>query len=108
MNSVSGAGDVADRMRRPPVRLLWFSAAFAALAVFAHVPAIRMANLVGYVSGTILTISAVAAFRRVEARESADPWYAPEPGLRYVAVAVLVVGLAAAGCHIWYLSEVRP
>jgi hypothetical protein len=77
--------------------------ALASLALF--VSEGHASHLIGYALGTVLTILAVADFRRTDARRSASPLYSPVPWMNYLAVAVLLVGIGCGIGHIYYLAQ---
>ena len=104
----STADDVGARLIKPP-RTSWAIALFAAvIAVVAHVFASQVANLVGYLAGTVVPILGVSAYRRENARRSSSGWYSPEPLRDKSTFVILAVGIGAASFHIWYLSEITP
>ena len=78
------------------------------MSLLAHLPGVHIANIVGYISGTFIAITAIALYRREDARRSTNPWYSPVPRYNIYSYAILVVGLLSATAHIWYLSEIVP
>lgn len=90
-----------------PVRLLGLAVATAAASVLALAIEGQAAHLVGWLSGSILTILAVSLFRVRDVRASTSPWYSPQRYPDLLAIAVLVIGLVSAGFHAYYFATVQ-
>lgn len=104
-DSGSGGGVDAGELVKPPALRLLIGAVCALTSLALFVSEGHASHLVGYALGTVLTILAVADFRRTDARRSASPLYSPVPWLNYAAVAVLLVGIGCGIGHIYYLAQ---
>jgi len=91
----------------PPIVPLIVGAVTAAASTLLLVRTDETAHLAGWATGSMVTILAVALFRRGDIRASSSPYYSPRPVRERVAVVVLVIGFVAAVAHAYYLATGR-
>ncbi len=83
---------------------LWAGVAAVVVSLLAQVPGTRAAHWVGYVLGSFVTILLVALYRRTDRRASSSPWYSPRPTLDRVAFTALLLGVASAVLHAYFIA----
>lgn len=63
-----------------------------------------VANIIGYVTGALLTVGLVVGFAQIDARRRMNPYYRPAQGMRVMSVVALVLGIGAAVAHAIYVA----
>ena len=63
--------------------------------------------LSGYVIGALAVAATAVAFRSIDRVRRRSPRFVSTPGLSQVVVAALVVGIAMAAIHAFYLAQNR-
>lgn len=101
-------GPPSAQLVKPPLSALVVGGGGALLSVMLHVFDPRWVSWTGYLLGSFVTILAVAFYRREDTARSSGPWYSPQPNQRFIAMAVLVVGIASAAGHVWSLAQRIP
>jgi len=99
------AGEPCGLILRPPWQALVVGAITAAIALAVLPWTAAPMHWTGYISGMILTSLAVAAFRRIDTRRSASPYYSRVSWFNWLALGILLVGAGAGIVHIYYLSQ---
>ena len=88
----------------PPARYLMF----ATLCVVASAATLRSfglgADVAGYVLGSIVTISFIGMFRRVDIQRRQSPFYAPRRMLTRYAGALAAIGVIVGALHAWSIA----
>jgi hypothetical protein len=100
----ASTADDSRTVVRPPMRLLLAAAASVLACAALLLPASMIANVLGYLLGTLMTTSLVAAFRVVDQRRRLDARYSPRRRVGAIASLLLVAGLAAAFLHVWAIA----
>jgi uncharacterized membrane protein YfcA len=88
----------------PPRGILAVAAACVVVSAGLLLVHTQPARLLGYLVGTLGTISAVALFRSRDQRRRMDPLYSPRAGLLWVGVALTVVGVLVGCLHLWHFA----
>lgn len=91
----------------PPVVPLVVGALTALASVVLLLRTDEIAHTVGWAAGSLVTILAVALFRRGNIRASSSSYFSPRPRRERFAALVLVVGFVAAGAHAYFLATGR-
>ena len=61
-------------------------------------------NVVGYLVGSLATISLVTTFRMRDQEQQTSPYYSPRPGVRRAAAGLLVGAAVVSAGHAWIIA----
>lgn len=91
---------------RPPSGLFWgiVSAIVASLALLAWTS--MNVHLAGYALAGLVSVSLVAAFKKVDAQRRQSGFYSPSRGVERALPIAAVAAVAVAGLHAWFLAHV--
>ena len=102
---------VGDEPVRPPLALLAIATAMVAASALLLFGSGKTIDLVGWGLATLLTTLAVAAFRTIDSRRQSRrtyevPLLAQRIPPRFATSALLVLGTAVGGVHVWRFAEI--
>lgn len=98
-------GEGEKQLAAAPAWVLVAAACACAISLVLQLGTSTATHLLGWAFGSIITILLVALYRLGDRRASASPWYSPSPTADRIAVGLLVIGLASATLHAYFVAH---